>query len=79
MRVKQPIERLCLDPFNGRRVGLGVTVDSSQVMLCLGISDWLTASSRMRRTPLGKDRVLIGPWATLLPVAPESTDWPDLS
>lgn len=43
------------------------------------ISDWLTASSRMRRTPLGKDRVLVGPWATLLPVDPESTDWPDLS
>jgi hypothetical protein len=43
------------------------------------ISDWLTASSRMRRTPLGKDRILVGPYATLLPVDPESTDWPDLS
>jgi len=43
------------------------------------ISAWISASSRMRRTPLGKDRVLIGPFATLLPVEPSSTDWPDLS
>ncbi|MEC3863435.1 hypothetical protein VK792_19315 [Mesobacterium sp. TK19101] len=33
----------------------------------------------MRRTPLGKDRILVGPYATLMPVDPESTDWPDLS
>lgn len=43
------------------------------------ISDWLTQSSRMRRTPLGKDQILVGPYATLLPVEPSSTDWPDLS
>lgn len=39
----------------------------------------LRETSRMRRTPLGKDQVLIGPYATLLPVDPGSTDWPDLS
>lgn len=33
----------------------------------------------MRRTSLGKDQVIIGPYATLLPVDPSSTDWPDLS
>lgn len=33
----------------------------------------------MRRTPLGKDQILVGPYATLLPVEPSSTDWPDLS
>jgi hypothetical protein len=33
----------------------------------------------MRRTPLGKDRILVGPYATLLAVDPDSTDWPDLS
>ena len=43
------------------------------------ISDWLTQSSRMRRTPLGKDQILVGPYATLLPIEPSSTDWPDLS
>ncbi len=43
------------------------------------ISDWLTQSSRMRRAPLGKDQILVGPYATLLPVDPASTDWPNLS
>ena len=43
------------------------------------IADWLTETSRMRRTPLGKDQVLVGPYATLLPVGPDGTDWPDLS
>ena len=43
------------------------------------IAGWLTETSRMRRTPLGKDQVLIGPYATLLPVDPDGTDWPDLS
>lgn len=33
----------------------------------------------MRRTPLGKDQVLVGPYATLLGVDPGGTDWPDLS
>jgi hypothetical protein len=43
------------------------------------IAQWLTDTSRMRRTPLGKDQVLIGPYATLLGVDPDGTDWPDLS
>ncbi|MEM1427839.1 MAG: hypothetical protein AAGG09_00095 [Pseudomonadota bacterium] len=33
----------------------------------------------MRRTPLGKDQVLVGPYATSLGVDPGGTDWPDLS
>lgn len=43
------------------------------------IAQWLTDTSRMRRTPLGKDQVLVGPYATLLGVDPGGTDWPDLS
>jgi len=33
----------------------------------------------MRRTPLGKDKTLVGPYATLLTIEPSSTDWPGLS
>lgn len=43
------------------------------------IAQWLTDTSRMRRTPLGKEQVLVGPYATLLGVDPSGTDWPDLS
>ena len=43
------------------------------------IAQWLTDTSRMRRTPLDKDQVLIGPYATLLGVDADGTDWPDLS
>lgn len=43
------------------------------------IAEWLATSSRMRRTPLGMDNVLIGPYATLLPIDPDATDYPDLS
>lgn len=43
------------------------------------IAQWLTDTSRMRRTPLGKDQVLVGPYATLLGIDSSGTDWPDLS
>lgn len=43
------------------------------------ILEWLTETSRLRRAPLGKDKVLIGPYGTLLPVDPGTTDYPDLS